>query len=182
MTAGALASALPRMQEAGHERAAGEWQAEWVVLPQLGTLAGTAVDEAVVIVEGMRVDPERMAENLRLDGGLIMAEAQMIQLAQAMGRERAHDLVYEAATRARSSRRVLAEVLPEVAAEQGVADLLPERLVEPEGYLGEAGRIAETAARAWRSARRGADEPAGIEALAAELTSAESEVAAATSA
>src|ERR1700752_3985573 len=29
ITAGALASALFRAMEAGHERAAGEWQAEW---------------------------------------------------------------------------------------------------------------------------------------------------------
>lgn len=150
-TTGALASALPRIQEAGHERSAGEWQAEWHVLPQLGALAGSALDEALVIAEGMRVDPARMRANLDLDGGLIMAEAQMIQLADHMGREHAHDLVYVAATRARETHRVLADVLPEVAAEQGKAHLLPERLVQPEDYLGEAGHIVVSALSAWRA-------------------------------
>lgn len=148
-TAGALASSLARVQEAGHERAAGEWQIEWQVLPQLAVLAGSALAEALVIVEGMRVDVDRMRANLDLDGGLVMAEAQMIQLAAAMGREHAHDLVYEAATRSRRDGRVLADALREVAAEQGSVDLLPEPLVTADDYLGEAAAICGTAVRAW---------------------------------
>lgn len=122
-----------------------------LVLPQLGALTGSALDEALVIAEGMRVDPQRMRANLDLDGGLIMAEAQMIQLADHLGREHAHDLVYEAATRARKTNRVLADVLPEVANEQGKTDLLPERLVQPEDYPGEAVHIVSSAVDAWRS-------------------------------
>lgn len=101
----------------------------------------------------MRVDPQRMAANLDLDGGLIMAEAMMIQLAPAMGREHAHDLVYEAAERAREQKRTLHEIMPVVAAEQGRADLLPEHLVGPSDYVGEAGRIASTAVERWRTTR-----------------------------
>ncbi|RZK73411.1 MAG: 3-carboxy-cis,cis-muconate cycloisomerase, partial [Rhodococcus sp. (in: high G+C Gram-positive bacteria)] len=59
-TAGALLSTLSRIQEAGHERSAGEWQIEWQVIPQLGVLAGSALSEALVIVKGMRVDADRM--------------------------------------------------------------------------------------------------------------------------
>lgn len=149
--AGALASGLARIHEAGHERAAGEWQAEWHLLPELGVLAGSSLDEAIVVAEGMRVDPERMERNLEMDGGLIMAEAAMIQLAGAMGREHAHDLVYEASTRARTTGRVLVEVLPEVAAEQGKSDLLPESLVTAADYVGEAGLIVDTARANWAS-------------------------------
>lgn len=152
--AGALSSALARIHEAGHERAAGEWQAEWHVIPELGVLAGSALDEAIVVAEGMRVDTDRMRKNLELDGGLIMAEAQMIQLADAMGREHAHDLVYEASTRARETDRVLADVLPEVAREQGRADLLPERLVGPADYVGEAPRIVREATARWAAQAR----------------------------
>lgn len=151
-TAGALASSLARAQEAGHERAAGEWQIEWQVIPQLAVLAGSALAEALVIVEGMRVDADRMRANLELDGGLVMAEAQMIQLAAAMGREDAHDLVYEAATRARLDGRVLADTLREVAAEHGKTALLPEPLVTADDYLGEAAGICTTAVHGWKAA------------------------------
>ncbi|TQC50935.1 3-carboxy-cis,cis-muconate cycloisomerase [Rhodococcus sp. WS4] len=148
-TAGALLSSLSRIQEAGHERSAGEWQIEWQVIPQLGVLAGSALSEALVIVKGMRVDADRMRANLDLDGGLVMAEAQMIQLADAMGRERAHDLLYTAATRARTTNRVLGETLREAASEAGVAELLPAQLVTADDYLGEAKDIAASAVRGW---------------------------------
>lgn len=150
-TAGALASALPRIQESGHERAAGEWQIEWHVIPQLAVLAGSALSETLVIAEGMRVDAQKMRENLDQDGGLVMAEAQMIQLAEVMGRERAHDVLYEAATRARTEKMVLGDALRAVAGEQGLQGLLPEKLVAPDDYLGEAQRMCESATQIWRS-------------------------------
>ncbi len=147
--AGALASALVRIQESGHERAAGEWQGEWFLVPNLGNLAGAALGEAIVVAEQMRVDTERMKANLELDGGLIMAEAMMIQLAPAMGREHAHDLVYEAATRARTEGKTLNEVMPTVAEEQGKSDLLPEKLVTAADYVGEADHIVSRAVAQW---------------------------------
>lgn len=143
--AGALTSALTRIQESGHERAAGEWQGEWLLIPTMGNLAGAALDEAIVVAEGMRVDTERMKENLNLDGGLIMAEAQMIQLAPAMGREKAHDLVYEAATKSRETKTHFQEELPIIAKEHGKEDLLPEKFVEPADYVGEAQAMVKEA-------------------------------------
>jgi 3-carboxy-cis,cis-muconate cycloisomerase len=150
-TAGALASSLARIQEAGHERSAGEWQIEWQVIPQLASLAGSALRETLVIVDGMRVDAERMRRNMELDGGLVLAEAQMIQLAEQVGREKAHDLLYAASTRARESGTVLADALRSVAAEQGMSELLPESLVQARDYLGEAESICKTAVSIWHS-------------------------------
>ena len=150
-TAGALASSLARIVEAGHERAAGEWQIEWQVIPQLALLAGTALAETTSLARGVRVDAARMRANLARDGGLVMAEAQMISLAARMGRERAHDLVYEAATRARADGQTLAAVLPGVAQERGKADLLPDPLVTAEQYVGEAAHVARTARDRWRA-------------------------------
>lgn len=149
--AGALASSLTRLQEAGHERAAGEWQIEWHVLPQLAVLAGSALEQAACIAQGMRVDRERMRVNLLQDSGLIMAEAQMMQLAQNIGHDRAHDLVYEAATRARRERTGLAEALTQVAVSTGDAALLPVRLVAPSDYLGEAKEVCYSAVEQWKA-------------------------------
>jgi adenylosuccinate lyase len=49
------------------------------------------------IMRGLRVDPKRMRKNLDLGGGLIMAEAVMLDLGAAIGRQHAHDVVYDAA-------------------------------------------------------------------------------------
>lgn len=148
-TAGALTSALLRLQEAGHERAAGEWQIEWQVIPQLAVLAGSALKETVTLVQGLRVDPERMRANLLLDGGSVLAEAQMMRLAQTMGHDPAHDLVYEAATHGRETQTSLIDALREVAAQKGLLHLLPDPPITADDYLGEAASLPARAVAAW---------------------------------
>lgn len=49
------------------------------------------------IMRGLRLDPKRMRSNLDLGGGLIMAEAVMLDLGATIGRQNAHDAVYDAA-------------------------------------------------------------------------------------
>ncbi|GAA4490385.1 adenylosuccinate lyase [Actinoallomurus oryzae] len=148
-TAGALSSALFRAMEAGHERAAGEWQVEWYVVPQLAELGAGALATAAQVAGGLRVFPQAMRDNLDAEGGLIMAEAYMMRLAPALGRERAHDLVYEAAGRARAERRTLAETLRELAT-PGDAAVLGELSITPDSYLGDVEAICTAALAAWR--------------------------------
>jgi len=94
LTAQASAAAMLRAMEAGHERAAGEWQIEWHALPTTLTSTAGALRMAAALVEGLRVFPDRMRTNLAADGGRIMAEAYMITLAAQLGRDRAHELLY----------------------------------------------------------------------------------------
>ncbi|MGI5228110.1 class-II fumarase/aspartase family protein [Actinoallomurus sp. CA-142502] len=154
-TAGALSSALFRAMEAGHERAAGEWQVEWYVVPQLAELGAGGLATAAQVAGGLRVFPQAMRDNLDAEGGLIMAEAYMMRLAPALGRERAHDLVYEAAHRARAERRPLAETLRELAT-PGDSAALEEIPIAPDSYLGDVEAICTAALAAWR--REGADD------------------------
>src|SRR5271165_6231739 len=58
---------------------------------------GDALARLVEVLRGLRLDPERMRRNLDLGGGLIMAEAIMLNLGAAIGRQHAHDVVYDAA-------------------------------------------------------------------------------------
>jgi 3-carboxy-cis,cis-muconate cycloisomerase len=149
VTAAALAGALPRAAEAGHERAAGEWQIEWHVLPQVASLTAAALREAVAIAEGLTVHPDAMRANLAADGGLVMAEAAMIALAPSTGRQRAHDLVYEAVRRVRDHGTSLAEELAVVCDAAGVA--APDVLA-PEAYVGAAEEVCTAALEHWSAA------------------------------
>ena len=57
------------------------------------------------------VEPERMRRNLDLTGGLIVAEAVMMALAEHTGRQDAHDIVAEAsAPRWTNGSTLLAEL------------------------------------------------------------------------
>ncbi|MGF6884444.1 3-carboxy-cis,cis-muconate cycloisomerase [Nocardia sp. GAS34] len=148
ITAGALSSALFRIMEAGHERAAGEWQAEWQVLPQLVCLGAAALRTATSIATGLQVFPTAMRANLNADGGLVLAEAYMMNLAPRIGREQAHDIVYLAAARCRSTGQALhSAIRAELPAD--IADTVEE--LTPDSYLGQPYQAVEAALGLWHT-------------------------------
>src|SRR5579859_5989861 len=61
---------------------------------------GDMLSRLVEVLRGLKLDPERMRQNLDLGGGLIMAEAVMLDLGKVIGRQHAHDVVYDAAMEA----------------------------------------------------------------------------------
>lgn len=124
---------------ADHERATGPWQAEWVALPQAFVAASGALKHARFMLEGLVVDPVRMRANLGVTGGLIVAEAVMMALAQHAGRQEAHEIVYGACRRALEGGTTLLSELQQLT--EVTHHLSAERLVEltdPINYLGSA--------------------------------------------
>lgn len=137
-----LFSAMP--QE--HERSLGLWHAEWETLPQICCLVAGALAQALNIAQGLEVDAERMAQNLDLTHGLVLAEAVSIELAQRVGREIAHHLLEQCCKRAVAEHRHLRAVLgdePEITAQLSAAEL--DRLLDPAHYLGQATTWVERA-------------------------------------
>ncbi len=117
-----------------------------------GAVVGMAsiLARMVMLFEGLRVFPDRMRENLDRSGGLIMSEALMLELGATIGRQRAHDAIYDAAQEAAVSGRPFRELLLDDAtiAERLDATQL-ESLLDPERYTGECANVAvEQAARA----------------------------------
>src|ERR1700704_1421891 len=72
---------------------------------------GDALSRLVEVLQGLRLDPARMRRNLDLGGGLIMAEAVMLDLGAAIGRQHAHDVVYDAAQAAAVEGRSFSDLL-----------------------------------------------------------------------
>ena len=130
-----LLSAMP--QE--HERSLGLWHAEWETLPEICCLVSGALQQALLIANGMEVDSQRMLKNLDLTQGLVLAEAVSIVLAQRLGRDAAHHLLEQCCKRAVAEQRHLRAVLgdePKVTAELSSDEL--DRLLDPAHYLGQA--------------------------------------------
>ena len=126
------------------ERSTGPWHVEWAALPEAFVLASGALAQARFLVEGLRVDPDAMRANMDLTRGLIVSEAVMMGLAPALGRQAAHDLVYEACRIATDERRALLDVLldmPEVTAKLDREELA--RLCEPGNYVGQAPQMVD---------------------------------------
>lgn len=152
-TAGASVSALYRAMEVPQERAAGEWQIEWHVVPQVSWLAAGCLSAAVELVGGLRVNPETMLANLHADGGLIMSEAYMFGLAPQLGREVAHDIVYAAARQVRAKGGTLPEALAEQLSGRGLDPDLVRRPMDPADYLGDPEATCQAARTDWHAAR-----------------------------
>jgi 3-carboxy-cis,cis-muconate cycloisomerase len=124
---------------ADFERATGPWHVEWVAVPEAFGYAAGALHQTRFMVGGLIVDSGRMALNLGMTHGLIVAEAVMMGLAPHTGRNEAHDLVYDACRGAIETDRPLLDVLLENPAVVG--PLGPQRLREltdPANYLGAA--------------------------------------------
>lgn len=135
-----------------HERATGPWEIEWIALPEIFALSAGALAHARIIVEGLHVDGARMRANLELTNGLIVSEAVMMGLAPHLGRERAHDLVYDLCREALEKNRPLLELLGENSEIR--SRLSPQALaalVEPMNYLGQAGEMIDRVLAAYEA-------------------------------
>jgi len=130
------------------ERATGPWHAEWIALPESYLATAGALRQAKLMLAGLSVDSGRMQRNLALTQGLIVAEAVMMGLAPKLGRQQAHDVVYDACRAAAESGRPLLELLcadAAIGAHMGRSEL--ERLLDPINYLGSAAQMVDRALR-----------------------------------
>ena len=119
------------------ERATGPWHAEWMAIPESFVLTAGSLHQARFALGGLIVDEKKMAENLDISRGLIVAEAVMMGLAPQIGRQEAHDVVYDACRHANEKSVTLAEALsadPRVASRIDRATI--DRLTSPNNYLG----------------------------------------------
>ena len=96
------------------------------------------------MVEGLQIDAERMRANLGLTLGTIVSEAVMMGLGPHLGRQRAHDLVYDICREVVANGQPLVELLvqnEEISSHLSRAEL--ERMVDPANYLGLAGEMVD---------------------------------------
>ncbi len=125
-----------------HERATGQWHVEWQALPTAFIVVSGGLRAAREVLEGLEVRPETMRRVLDSTGGLIVAEAVMMGLAPALGRQVAHDLVYDCCRAALTTGTTFLDALtaePQISAVMD-RDALA-RLVEPANYMGAAPKM-----------------------------------------
>jgi 3-carboxy-cis,cis-muconate cycloisomerase len=137
-------AALLEAAVADHERSTGPWEIEWIALPEIFLLSAGALAQTLRVVEGLEIDAKRMRENLDITNGTIVSEAVMMGLGPYLGRQRAHDLVYDICREVAVTGTPLIDLLernPEISRHLSRAEL--ERLVDPAHYLGLAGEMVD---------------------------------------
>jgi len=142
-----VAALLDAMVE-DHERATGPWEIEWIVLPEIFCLSAGALAQTLFVLTGLQVDEKKMRTNLDLTKGLIVSEAVMMGLGPYLGRQYAHDLVYDICRNVIATGRPLVDLLAdneEVSKHLDRAALA--KLCDPANYLGEAGAMVDRVLR-----------------------------------
>ena len=139
-----LSAALLEAMVEDHERATGPWEIEWIALPEIFMLSAGALAQTRFVLEGLQVNEKKMAENLTITKGLIMSEAVMMGLGDKMGRNFAHDHVYDICREVVKTGRPLIDLLAE---DKEIAKHIDrkglEKLVDPANYLGVAGEMVD---------------------------------------
>jgi 3-carboxy-cis,cis-muconate cycloisomerase len=137
-------AALLEAAVADHERSTGPWEIEWISLPEIFLLAAGCLRQTRTMVEGLIVDAERMRANLDMTRGMVVSEAVMMGLGPHLGRQRAHDLVYDICRKVGPTGPDLLDLLaqdPEISKHLSRDELA--KMVDPAGYLGLAGEMVD---------------------------------------
>jgi len=120
-----------------HERDISHSSVERVILPDSTIALDYILHLTTTVVEGLDVDPARMAENLELSHGLVYSQRVMLRLAdRGLARQVAYEIVQRNAMRAWKERRSFFDLLAE---DPAVTErLAPEELkacFDPAWYL-----------------------------------------------
>jgi adenylosuccinate lyase len=144
-----------------HERDARGLRLEWVSVADISHHTLAALSLTRTVLGGLKVHPDRMAEQAWSLADAICTEALMLALGRAVGKQSAHALVYDLSQRAQSDGLSLKEVViddPDVASHLTRDEI--ERVFDPTTYLGSAGRMVDdtvAAAQQWLLGPRGGD-------------------------
>ena len=141
----ALAQGFERVHDGLRWRHArrGQAQCGLQIGPRVCLIAG-ALRHTREVLQGLEVDAEAMRRNIDMTHGLVMSEAVMMGLGRHIGREHAHDLVYDLCRQASVQKRPLldilcenAEIMEHVDREQLAA------MCDPMNYLGQSGAMVD---------------------------------------
>jgi len=138
---------IPALENAvtWHERDLTQSSAERFILPESCILVDYLLNLMCNIVANLRVDEQRMRQNLDLTQGRAMSEAVMMALTRkGVNRQEAHELLRQLTIKSEVEKRHFREILLE---DKFVSGKLSEKEVDkalkPENYLGTAVKQAE---------------------------------------
>lgn len=131
-----------------------------MLLPEMAILAVSVAQTLSRLVSGLQVFPEAMERNLQLTQGLIVSESVMMRLGEAIGRHRAHQLLYEVANQVQSEGIGFQAAVAQRAASMSVD--LPPQALDPHAYMGASAQLAVATSRRAPAPRAMPDPPTNL--------------------
>lgn len=127
-----------------HERDGRSWKSEWAVLAETCLAAGKLLALLRALTGNLVIHTDRMQTNLEATGGFVLSEAVMLALAERLGKQSAHTLVYETTMNAHSDGRGLKEAIldnPQICAHLSTTEI--EALFDYRQHTGQCGAMVD---------------------------------------
>ncbi|AWH89801.1 adenylosuccinate lyase [Limnobaculum parvum] len=122
-----------------HERDGAIWKMEWKLLPEICLMLSVIMDNMKFTLSGLHVKKEKMRSNMDILGGFMLAERVMFELSEKLGKQTAHELVYEASMHGLEEGGTFSQALsddPRIKAALTKEEL--DAVLDPTTYVGNA--------------------------------------------
>ena len=127
-----------------HERYSALLRIELAAVPEMMIYSGALLSKMRTVLEKLEVYPKRMRSNLDMLGGLLLSEKVMLALGEKIGKQTAHEVVYEIAMYSFEKEIPFKEALN---ADERVSNHLNSQeigsLLDPVSYIGESEKIVD---------------------------------------
>lgn len=136
-----------------HERDGRAWKTEWLVVPETGMSFAACVGFGARMLDGLRVDAERMLANIGQHRGYLLSEPVMRALARQLGKHTAHETVYAAAMNGLDAGQDFRTALRADARLDVISDAELDELLQVRAALGSCAAFVDRVRRAAAGAR-----------------------------
>jgi len=155
LTASLTPAAMAAMS-ADNERDSRALRLEWAIIPEVShyTLAGCEILRT--ILNGLVVHTDRMRKNVQVVADQVATERLMLALGKHIGKQSAHEVVYELSQAARRDGVSIQGLLRDHSAGALLTDDELARIFDPARYLGQSSQLTKRVvaqARSWLDGR-----------------------------
>ncbi|MGD1877082.1 MAG: adenylosuccinate lyase [Kiloniellaceae bacterium] len=123
-----------------HERDGIAWKSEWKAVPEAALVTGALMLQAGLLLKGLRINAAAMKRNVDMMQGYLLSERVMLELGGRVGKNTAHEWLYEASMKGIESGESFGAALR---SHEKIADAFSDEeianLTRPEAYLGAIG-------------------------------------------
>ena len=96
-----------------HERDGRSWKGEWLIIPESSMVTDKILALLQVLIPNLVVRKDNMLKNLAATNGMIFSEAVMLKLSEKIGKQSAHQRVYDCAMQVHETGKMFRKILEE---------------------------------------------------------------------
>ena len=134
-----------------HERDMTFWQTEWQYLSEMCLILSAALKMMSQVMDQMIIHEENIKHNLNMTNGLIVSERVMLDLGRYIGRQNAHEVIYEDAQESFNNNRLFLEVLLEdERVTKSVDKVTLKKMLDPAKYIGSCVQMVNEVESKWQ--------------------------------